>query len=275
MRHRYVLGLLVLASVTVITLDYRGGAGALIGGAKGLARDVFAPAESALRAVVRPIGSFLEGAARYRSVEAENARLRQEIETLKAQARSGAADRSELAALSALDHLPYAPSMPRVVAEVVSQAASNFQATVEIDKGTSSGIRVGMPVVSGSGLVGRVVEAASRVSTVLLVEDPSSAVGVRFGASGTVALATGNGAGSNLTVDYVDPGTKLFRGELMVTSGDRGELFPPGIPVGTVASAVLPKGALQQTVALAPLAPPGTLQFVSVLLWLPSTAGPK
>lgn len=275
MRHRYVLVLLVLASATVITLDYRGGSGALIGGAKGVARDLLAPAESALRAVLRPVGSFVEGAARYHSVAAENSRLRQEITRLQAQARSGAADRSELKALSALDHLPYAPSMPKVVAEVVSQAASNFQATVDIDKGTSSGIRVGMPVVSGSGLVGRVVAAASQGSTVLLAEDPSSAVGVRFGASGTVALATGNGLGSNLTVDYVDPGTKLFRGELMVTSGDKGELYPPGIPVGTVASAVLHKGALQQTVGLAPLAPPGSLQFVSVLLWLPSTAGPQ
>ena len=74
---------------------------------------------------------------------------------------------------------------------------------VEIDRGTDAGVDKGMPVVTGAGLVGRVVEASKRRATVLLITDLSSNIGVRLTASGDVGVAKGAGAGNDLPVDRI------------------------------------------------------------------------
>jgi rod shape-determining protein MreC len=267
-RPRFTLLVLVLASVTVLTLDFRGGV-SLVRSAKADARDLFTPIESAFRSVERPVADFFDGALHYHSLLAENARLRAENVRLRAASLGAASAERQLQQLMALEHLPFAPNLRTIPAEVVGTSGSNFEATVEIDKGTAAGVRAGMPVVAGTGLVGRVVEASRLQSTVLLVTDPTSAVGVRFG-KGHLAVAIGQGPGEPLRVEFVDPRWSVRRGELMATSGVRGDLYPPGIPIGTVASVSSPPNALAQDVTLSPLVDLNRLEFVDVLQWLPS-----
>ncbi|MGH9058701.1 MAG: rod shape-determining protein MreC, partial [Acidimicrobiales bacterium] len=192
-RPRYTLALLVLASVTVITLGYRAGGSGWLSGARNVAHDVFAPVQSAATSAFRPVANFFRGAAGYGSLQAENAKLRQENTKLKATAAQASIYQSQSAALHRQVALPFAPGIRKIVTGVISGAPSNFQDTVELDKGTAAGVKVGMPAVSGTGLVGRVVQASSSRSTVQLVTDPSSNTGVRFGSKGLVALATGQG----------------------------------------------------------------------------------
>lgn len=266
-RPRYTLLLLVLASVTVITLGYRGGTSSWLSGARRLATDAFAPLQSVAASGFRPVGNFLEGAVRYGALQTDNARLRQQIGQLQAQSAQAQDYQRQVKALTALDHLPFAPGLARIAADVISNAPSNFQDTVELDKGASAGIAVGMPVVTGGGLMGRVVQASSNRSTILLVTDPSSNIGVRFGAKGQLALVSGQGSGTTLAVADVFPPTQLTKGELMTTSGGQGDLFPPGIPVGKVTNATLAPGASQEDVTLAPIVRPDQIQFVDVLVW--------
>lgn len=277
-RPRSTLLLLVLASVTIITLGYRGGHSGWLTGARNLARDAFAPLQSATTSALRPVGSFFEGAARYGSLQAENAKLRRQLTRLRATSAQSQLYQRQAAELHRLAHLTFAPTIPvQAVADVIAGSPSNFQDTVELDKGRGAGIQTGMPVVSGSGLVGRVVEASSTRATVALVTDPSSNTGVRYGSAGLVALATGQGEGKPLQVSLVQPGTpksQLFARELMVTSGGTGDLYPAGIPVGTVASATLPPGALQEDVTITPVVHLDQLQFVSVLAWTPPPGAP-
>lgn len=273
-RPRFTLILLVLASVTAITLGFRGGEGGWLTSVKNGATDAFAPVQSATLAVVRPIGSFFEGAAGYGSLQAENAHLRARLTQLQAQSAQASDLQRQLSALEGLDHLSFAANIPKVTADVVGLSPSNFQDTVELDKGTASGIAVGMPVISGSGLVGRVVAASTSRATVLMVTDPSSNIGVRFGPKGSLALASGQGSGAPLRISYVDPGTKLATGELMMTSGGAGDLFPPGIPVGQVATHAQAPGALSEDVTLAPMVALDRLQYVDVLRWAPTSGNP-
>src|SRR5690606_37361323 len=96
----------------------------------------------------------------------------------------------------ALD-LPDLGGVPTQVARVTSGPIGNFDAhVVEISKGSSSGVRPGMAVMTNAGLVGRVVEADGNRSTVQLVSAPDFAVGVRIG--GEVALARGTGSSREL-----------------------------------------------------------------------------
>ncbi|HEX2043599.1 MAG TPA: rod shape-determining protein MreC [Acidimicrobiales bacterium] len=266
-RQRFVLLLLVLTSITVITLDFRGEDDGFLESVRRGARDVFAPVQSAADRVFAPVGDFFGGLTRYGDVKAENDRLRTELEQARGELlRQAGADR-ERQQLLELQQLTFAPSIPAVAARVVSDAPSNFQVTVSIDKGSDSGIERGMPVVTGAGLVGRVADVSRTRSTVLLITDRASNVGVRLQTSGDVGVATGEGARQPMRVDLVQLETRVAAGEPVVTSGLQQSVFPAEIPVGRVRSARVAPGALKQEVTVDPVVDLGRLEFVKVLRW--------
>ncbi|MFN2608338.1 MAG: rod shape-determining protein MreC [Acidimicrobiales bacterium] len=269
-RHRFVLALLVLTSLTVITLDFRGQGGGLLESVRSGARDAFAPVQSTANRVFAPVGDAFGGITRYGRLKTENARLRRQLQDAQAQALRQAGSERERQALLALQNLSFAANIPAAAARVVSTAPSNFQLTVSIDKGADASVAKGMPVVTGAGLVGRVVDVSRSGATVMLITDPSSNVGIRLQSSGEVAVARGDGAAKPMPVDLVGVTTKVGPGEAVVTSGLQGSVFPPDVPVGTVRSASVPNGALSQDVTIDPVVDLGRLEFVKVLLWRPS-----
>lgn len=275
-RPRLTIGLLILASITIITLDYRGDASGAISGLKHAARDAFSPVQDAVDAVTRPIGSFLAGATHAGAIEQQNAKLRAEVGRLQRQLLARGGDEATLRSLQALEHLPWAAAVPElasvpvVAAEVVSLNSSDFSATVQLNVGHNAGVDVGMPVVGSAGLVGQVIDAWSSGSTVRLVVDERSSVGVRFGSPADYALVQGAGSGRALTVQYVQPGTALHVGEVLMTSGLQNALFPPGLPVARITSFSSTPSSTQETVVAKPVAELGSLQYVDVLVWEPA-----
>jgi rod shape-determining protein MreC len=268
-RSRFTLLLLVLTAVTLLTLDYRGAGSGAIGAVKDGVRDAFAPVQRVSDRVFAPVGDFVGGILHYGDIEAENERLRQEIADIRGDLyRADDADRERRALLDQLD-LPLPEDIPRVDARVVSTSPSNFAFTVEIDKGTSSGVAIGMPVVTGAGLVGRVTEASRNRSVVQLLTDKKFSVGIRIGETGDVGVANGTGSLSRLTVDLVDPTTEVPDGEILVTSGLQQSQFPPGYPVGRVVEREVRPNALQQDVTIEPVVDLERLTFLTVLQWTP------
>ena len=266
-RPRFTLLLLVLTSVTLITLDFRGDAAGVFGAARNGVRDVLAPVQSAVNAAVRPIGNVVRGIARQGELEAENARLRQQLEEARGEAlRAADADRERKTLLD-LQNLDFVGDIPSVAARVVSTTSSNFELTVVVDRGTAAGVAEGMPVVSGAGLVGRVVTVSRNRAVVLLITDRTSSVGLRLTSSGEVGVATGRGRRNTLDADLISPQTKVSKGEVVVTSGLQQSVFPPGIPVGTVSSATSRKGRTQQDVQIEPSVDLHRLSFVRILQW--------
>lgn len=268
-RHRFVLLLLVLTSVTVITLDFRGGGNGALGTVREAARDAFAPVESTADTVFSPVGDFFGGLTRYGDVKAENAKLRRELDQARNDNLRRAGAERDLQALMDLQNLEFAANIPSVAARVVSSAPSNFQMTVNVDRGSDQGVEKGMPVVSGAGLVGRIVEVSRTTSTVMLITDQGSNVGIRLQSSGDIGVARGGGASQQMSVDLIDIGTKIESGAGVVTSGLQESVFPPGIPIGRVVKATVPKGALQQEVTIEPVVDLRRLEFVRVLKWKP------
>jgi rod shape-determining protein MreC len=269
-RPRFTLLLLVLTSVTVITLDYRGDAGGVIESIKGGAQDAFAPVQSAADAVFNPVGDFFGGITHYGDLEAENARLREQLEEARGKSLRAADTERELEILKELDKLTVVADIPSVAARVVSTSASNFDLTVQIDRGKDDGIAVRMPVVTGAGLVGRVVAVSNTRSTVRLVTDPTISVGVRLTGSGEVGVANGRGEGRDLGVDFVAIDAPVRKGEVAVTSGLQQSQFPPSIPVGTVTTVDQPNGEFQKLLRIEPVVDMRRLTFVKVLQWSPS-----
>lgn len=266
-RPRFTLLLLVLTAITLLTLDERGAR--VVGTVRNAARDAFAPVTSAAENVFEPVGDVFQGIIHYGDLEAENARLREQLASRQGEQLQAQDAQRELKALLDQQELEYIGDIPTVAARVVATSPNNFELTIEIDRGTGDGVVKGMPVVSGAGLVGRVVEAGRTRSTVLLLNDPQSSVGVRLTTSGDVGVATGQGLRSPLGVDLIDPATVVPPDEVVVTSGLQQSVFPPGIPVGRVSSATSRPGELQQDVSIVPVVDLRRLTFVQVLQWSP------
>jgi rod shape-determining protein MreC len=239
-RPRLTIGLLVLASITIITLDYRGDAHGEISSLKRGASDAFAPVQRAVDDVTHPIGSFLAGAFNGGELQEENDKLRQENGQMQRQLLAQQAMANELKSLQALEHLPWIGSIT--------------------------------PVTGGAGLVGQVIAAASSTCTVQLITDasPDAQVGVTFGSSsGNEGIVQGEGIGKPLTVNLVLPATSVHQGEVLTTSGLPDLVYPPAIPVARITRFSSTPSASQQSVSAQPVADLARLAYVDVLLWQP------
>ncbi|MDQ3106265.1 MAG: hypothetical protein M3Q68_00475, partial [Actinomycetota bacterium] len=131
-RSRFTLLLLVLTSITILTLDYRGAGAGTIGVVKDAVRDGFAPVQRVSDRLFAPVGDFVGGIVHYGDLESENERLRSEIADIRGDLyEADDADRERRALLDQLD-LPTPEDIPRGDARVVSTSPSNFAFTVEI-----------------------------------------------------------------------------------------------------------------------------------------------
>jgi rod shape-determining protein MreC len=142
---------------------------------------------------------------------------------------------------------------------------------VQIDKGSSSGIRVDDPVVAADGLAGRISATTSGTAQVTLITDRESSVTGRVlpsGATGVVEPDIGNPR--DLQLNFVQRGKEIADGQMVVTAGfstgDLGSIFPPGIPIGEVTESSLEEQQAYQRVHLRAFADLQDMAFVQVLV---------
>lgn len=270
-RSRFSLVLLVLTSVTVLTLDFRG-SGA-VDGARGAAATVFGPVRDAGVAVGRPFANAWNGIFGYGDLASENEALRDRIAELEGSGARGEDAERQLEELADLNGLQLTSNIPSVIGRVTGGPITNFENTIAVDRGTDDGVRVDMPVVTGAGLVGRIVQATPNRSVVQLITDPGFAVGIRLAGSGEVGIAHGTGDGAPLTVDNgVELSTEVAEDEAVTTSGVARSIFPPDIPVGRVTSIDNAADQLSQVLLVELLADFENLAYVRILQWQPSVA---
>ena len=267
-RSRWTLALLVLTSVTVLTLDFRGSG--TVDGIRSGAGAVFDPVRNAATATFRPFAHVWNGIFDYGDLKDENDKLKAQIAELKG-AQVGQADAQEqLEAIAATEGLPITAQIPTVLARVVGGPSSNFEHTVELSKGSREGLREGMPVVTGAGLVGRILQVTPTRSRVQLVTDPGFDMGIRLVSSGTVGIAHGRGDGQQLAAEVLDPKLTIPDDEPVTTSEFARSIFPPDIPLGVTVSASLTTDQRGQNLKIEPFADLRALAYVRVLVWEPA-----
>ena len=189
--------------------------------------------------IVEPVGSFLAGAVHYGAVRQQNQKLQTEIDQLRSQAAAQADIDQRLKQLSALSNLPFVGNLQTVPAEVTDFGTSDFAATIDISVGRDEGVQLNMPVVGAGGLVGQVVQANHTTSTVRLITDGQSPVGVRYGTGDQLALAVLRRSRAGQAADR-QPGaqgnTPSPRARSSSPAGCPTPSFPRDIPVATVVS---------------------------------------
>lgn len=269
--------MLVLAALTLVTIDARSQGSGTLNHIRSGFSDAFSPIERATHAALRPIGDFLTGAADYGSLKQENQNLRRQLAQAQTQEAQAAAQQQEAQQVLKNAGLTIPGSIPALAAEIIDVGPSNFDNSVTIDKGTADGVAAGQPVVAAGALVGSVTSAARHVATIRLITDPSFVVGVSLD-GGNTGYAQGTGRTLPLRVTPI-PGQagsppKETVGTVISTSGLTYEKFPKGIPIGKISKVSQPPGQAEPDIELAPLVNPTSLSFLEVLLWFPPAAGP-
>lgn len=276
-RSRLTIVLLVLTSITVLTLDFRGVG--FLGDARRSVGSALSPLQGAADFVATPFRNTWNGITTYDELRSENEALRTRVGELEGELSRNADLAAQYDELSQQVGIPWVGDLSTATARVVQQPASSFSYVIGIDKGTDAGIRVGMPVVVGSGdslggLVGQVVDVGSSSASVQLLTDPDFRVGVRLVTSQRFGTASGQGVGRDLLVDTgIEPGepdADLPSLEILTTSGiDERSSFPASIPVGKVTRTRPANGGLTLEVFAEPLADLDELSYVSVVLTTP------
>ncbi|MCC6805411.1 MAG: rod shape-determining protein MreC [Anaerolineae bacterium] len=150
-----------------------------------------------------------------------------------------------------------------VTASVIGVDESGFLRTITLDHGTRDGVTVGMPVVTGEGLVGRVIRVSANACRVMLVTEPSSAVSARLETTRVQGTVRGQPAGT-LLLDMIPLDSPVQNGDLVLTSGLGGN-FPPDIVIGQVTSVRLASTGLNQQAQVRSLINFDTLEFVLIV----------
>jgi rod shape-determining protein MreC len=125
------------------------------------------------------------------------------------------------------------------LARVVLRDPANWWRTVQIDLGSRDGVLENMPVLTSSGLVGRVSLVSLTRSQVILLGDPDCRVSalVEDPARDTgIILAGGPLDNSLVPLTYLSGGADLKPGQEVITSG-LGGIYPKGIPIGRIVDA--------------------------------------
>jgi rod shape-determining protein MreC len=244
-----VIGLVLLALSLVAPKSYAS--------VRGVALDATAPVTSGLRAVTATVGGIFTGAGNYWDAAHQNAQLKRERELMLQriiEAKAISQENRELkAALQLREHSRSTVASGRIV----GSSFSSPRRYAIFSAGTSDGVRVGMPVRSAQGLIGRVIDSGALASRILLISDRASIIPARILRGGQPVISQGRGDG---TVDLrpLEVGRNPFkRGDIVITSGTGG-LYPPLVPIARVVR-LDDDGAIAR-----PLADPSSISFAMV-----------
>ena len=188
-----------------------------------------------LNRIARSVDALIDdvnnlGQLRARIAALEEQLARRQLESI--QLREAASDYERLVSLlnytSALDNQAY------LTADVIAVEQTGITRAIIINRGTSDGIAVGMPVTTDLGLVGRIIQVSANAAQVQLINDENSAVSSRLQATRAQGSVIGQASGV-LRLTMVDLDEEIRQGDLVITSGLGGN-FPADIVVGQVTS---------------------------------------
>lgn len=235
-RSRLLLVGLVLLHLGAISHQVDGG-----GGVSLLQRGILtalSPLQRGVGAIVGGVGEAWRGWAFHRETYEENRRLETRVRELETELQARSLQAQEAGRLRELLALRLAVPMQTVAAQVVGRDGMPWFRTLTIDKGEGDGVALDAPVMSPTGVVGRVFAVGPHAARVQVLLDRDCGAGVlveRSRVSGVVSgqVSSQASGAEDLVLDYVPQRSDVVVGDVVVTSGlDR--IYPKGLVVGRV-----------------------------------------
>lgn len=188
-------------------------------------RLMFAPRDAIAR-----LSDWADQADRARGEREALQRQRIELAQLSTHAAQLAAENEQLRRL--LD-VAEVVTQPSVAVQVLYEPANAFSSHLIFNKGSSSGIQPGMPVIDDGGVVGQIVRVTPFTSEAALLTDDRVSIPVQVLRNGLRLIAFGGNASGKVEVRYLTADVDLVAGDTLITSGIGG-LFPAGLSVAVV-----------------------------------------
>ncbi len=155
------------------------------------------------------------------------------------------------------------PDSSYMAASVIGRDPSPFLHYIIIDRGSDDGIFSGMPVITQSGLVGRIDAVTSQAARVQLITDPMSIVNVKLETQEVNAQINGSITGE-ITLEMVPQDINLTSGDLILTSG-LGGAYPSNLTIGQVVSIRKLENDLFQSATIQPVVDFNGLQALLII----------
>jgi rod shape-determining protein MreC len=273
-RRRAVLALLVALSLILLTAYFGEAAG---GGLHSVQRGfltVVSPIQDGASRALKPVRDLFGWVSDTLSAKGQRDKLRTELQAATRQEAldaAAAARGRQLEAMMGLDQQASLSAYRPVAGRVIARSPTLWFAHVTVNRGSSSGVRRFDPVVSPDGLVGTVSTVTPNSAIVTLITDGTSGVSAKdVGSSAAGIVVPAVGDPSDLTMQYVQAGDQVQKGDMITTAGTidtsggpAKSLFPPNIPIGRVTR--VDTGNLFQGVHLAPMANLRDLDVLQIL----------
>jgi rod shape-determining protein MreC len=221
---------IVIAVVLLVADDRRNIGPEGYGAVRGQVDAALEPVSGVLVAPVRWVRQGAGYVGGYFFAVSENRRLKQRLAEMERWRDAAVALKNINTRYEALLQLRTEPPIPMVSARVVADARGPFSNARLADAGADRGVKVGNPVLSERGVVGRIVGVTRSASRVLLLTDIDSRTPVLVDRTNARAMLTGDG-GVAPRLDYLRGREPVKDGDLILTSGDGG-IYPRGLPVG-------------------------------------------
>jgi len=150
-------------------------------------------------------------------------------------------------------------------ATVVGRESTNYRTVYTLSKGTLHGIKVNMPIITDTGLVGHITEVGATWSKAVLITETASAVGAYIERSGVLGIVEGTyelRTEGICRMVYIEPDSDIRVGDKVLTSGI-GEVYPRGIVIGKVTEITMDENSRMLTALIEPSA---DLESISKLM---------
>jgi rod shape-determining protein MreC len=240
-RYKNPLVLMAILFIQVVALATQvkrpeGGTGSAASGGTRLIRVWTVTAISPFERALVSTGSFVRrnfyNYIDLHNVRKQNRALQAEVDQLKLEQVRLQQDAEQAKRLRALLGFTQHYVGQLLPAQVIGTSGTELSHMIQIDKGSRSGVKVDMPVITPDGIVGKVKDVFPHTSLVLLISDRDSGAGVILQNSRLQGVLRGSPQGE-LRIGEMMSDEKIEPGEEVVTSGgDR--IYPKGLPVGTV-----------------------------------------
>jgi rod shape-determining protein MreC len=254
-RRRAVLGLLVFVCLVLLTAYFGESQSSPLHSVQRGIVAVVSPIQDGASKVLSPVRNVSDWVSSTLRAKDQNGQLRRRVNALTAQlaiANQKAINNEQLQKEVGLDQNIGAADYHPVGASVIGRDSSVWYQQVLVNAGSGDGVKPGDPVLGDGALVGKVAQVNGGSAVVRLITDHTVSVAAEaqhvangahaIGSTGVLSPAVGNP--DQLELQDLPHTTPVAEGDLVVTAGYKdpanpslpGSLYPPGIPIGTVAA---------------------------------------
>ena len=138
-----------------------------------------------------------------------------------------------------------------LISEIINVDLDPYKQLILLNKGSSSDVYQGQPIIDALGIMGQVVHVGPMSSTAMLITDASHAIPVQVNRTGLRAIAFGSGKIDQLNLRHLPHNVDIKEGDLLITSG-LGGVFPPNFPVAVINKIERPAGEPFATIEAKP-----------------------